>query len=494
MKYIEKINLNDQDFAFIPPAATAEQIGGIKAENATDGNVELKIDEQGKLYAPQYPDFSGKLDKNQGEDNADKVFVINTEGNLEPTEFKGSSDNRLIANVEKTENANINDSYQAKIENLKLYGKSAQGADPSPDNKQEITSVSQFDGVLTGKNLFDINKDFKIDLNSGTKRDNLITVENDILKINFLNANYHAHGAKFYCKKGKQLIFSCKAKYPSGAKVNVVFYDDIGGTQSTTTFSSNDILINITPKNNYIYIGFQSVGVVGVELYDIQLEVNDTATSYEPYQEQHVNYTPTNPMYSTLDGSISDYIDIENGKEVYNMKKYIVTGKETFFGDYASNKGYYCRYFTLNDGFGLDDVQILCNYLPWIRYVWVESKIGCSQNANNQIHLKFSNDTLGITDDTPIEEKRIAFTNYLKQLYEGENPLYVIYVVTPTEIPIDSEKLTTSKNLYSYTGTTNFLCNAPVSFNYEQSVDLVVKDLLSKVQTTGANLLYLNGK
>lgn len=351
MKYIEKINLNDQDFVFIPPAATAEQIGGIKAENATDENVELKIDEQGKLYAPQYPDFSGKLDKNQGEDNADKVFVINAEGNLEPAEFKGGSDNRLIANVEKVENANINDSYQAKIENLKLYGKSTQGAEPSPDNKQDIAAISKFSGQV----------------NNGSE------------------------------------------------------------------------------------------------------------------QSQPFTYTPTNPMYSTLDGNISDFVDVQNGNEVYNMSgEVVLDGNEDWsmsgmdYGDYVAFylNGYIARSL------------VMCNKLPHYNFE--------NSEANKEAIYIFGDGSLRIL----ILKSRLTeiSANGLKT-WLSQNSLTVAYQLeTPTKIPIDSEKLTVLRNLYTYKGTTNFLCNAPISFNYEQSVDLVIKDLLNKIQTTGANLLYLNGK
>ena len=175
------------------------------------------------------------------------------------------------------------------------------------------------------------------------------------------------------------------------------------------------------------------------------------------------------------------------------MQKYVVTGNEEFLQDYESNLGYYGRYFSLENGNGVLENQIFCNYLPYVKYSWVQQKIGCCQNAKKQIHLKFANETLGITDDTPLAEKQIAFANYLKQLYASENPLYVVVVVTPTETPIPQEQLQMLRALYTYNGVTNFLCNAPVSFSYEISQQINKQNVENRLKALEAKLLLQGG-
>lgn len=71
---------------------------------------------------------------------------------------EGASDNIIYKDVAKQLNPNITDSFQRAMWNLMLYGQSTQGADPSPTNPQEITSIKKFEGAPTGGNLFDIDK------------------------------------------------------------------------------------------------------------------------------------------------------------------------------------------------------------------------------------------------------------------------------------------------------------------------------------------------
>ena len=133
-----------------------------------------------------------KLDKNLGAENKDKVLVTDVEGNIttqNKENFEGGgttnyndlenkpqingvelsgnvtsedlgiiakNDNFLYKDVAKQLNPNITDSFQRAMWNLKLYGQSTQGADPSPTNPQSITAISQFEGAPTGKNLFDM--------------------------------------------------------------------------------------------------------------------------------------------------------------------------------------------------------------------------------------------------------------------------------------------------------------------------------------------------
>lgn len=463
MKYIEKINLNDQDFVFIPPAATAEQIGGIKAENAIDENVELKIDEQGKLYAPQYPDFSGKLDKNQGGNNADKVFVINAEGNLEPTEFKGGSDNRLIANVEKVENANINDSYQAKIENLKLYGKSTQGADPSPTNEQPITAISQFDGAPTGDNIFNPNSTDTV--SSGVysaiivnplKAQITVSITDNDTSVDITGINLGVSG-------------------------NAEYFDDlfwmIANNANVRTKTTNSKCIIYYPKT-------QETLQKLLQRFNIKVEFRATATPYTPYVAQPFTYTPTNPMYSTLDGNINDYIDIEKGIENYylgidnevNQKSWNIASQNDNFIKF--------EFANIYDNINLNvNIPVICNMFNQITVADGDSltKEGIAKGGSSFIFQVVLNKNRGILT---VED----FKTFIQEM------IIVYPLATPTKIPINPEKLTVLRNLYTYKGITNFLCNAPISFNYEQSVDLVIKDLLNKIQTTGANLLYLNSK
>lgn len=413
----------------------------------------------------------GLVNSQQGIENSGKVLGIDQDGLVVPVENAGASDNIIYKDVPKQLNPNITDSFLRAMLNLKLYGQSSQGADPSPSNKQDITAISQFEGATTGGNLFDFSQQ-----------------TTQIVRY-------------FYSKIIDNLIigqsYTASLDGDIGSIENAWFYINTTGGPNATNIIRNssgtvvrkEITFIATAKTMYLVTN-KSTNYDSINYF--QIEKGTTATSYEPYQFQPFTYTPTQNMYSTQDGSIADYVDVEKGVEVYNMQKYVVTGNEEFLQDYESNLGYYGRYFSLDNGNGVLENQIFCNYLPYVQYSWSQQKIGCCQNAKKQIHLKFANETLGITDDTPLAEKQTAFANYLKQLYESDNPLYVVVVVTPTETPIPQEQLQMLRSLYTYTGVTNFLCNAPVSFTYERSLQIVINNLENAIGQTNANIL-LNG-
>ena len=347
---------------------------------------------------------------------------------------------------------------------------------PSPTIKSEVKGVKEIDILKTGKNLFDVEK--AKDRSSWVPSINQAGYEDFMIKV----------------IKGKQYTFS----YDSTLNTGIGFYagivinqKDIANSNMSKWFyhsGLNNLIVNkhtFLATEDYVSlrIDYNGIDTALEHLKNLQLEVGDTATAYEPYAEQHVNYTPTNPMYSTQDGSISDYVDVEKGVEVYNMQKYVVTGNELFFQDYQSKSGYYGRYFDLKNGNGILTDKGFCNYLPYVTSVWSSEQIGFCQNGKSQIHLRFTNETLGITDDTPVEEKRTAFANYLKQLYASENPLYVVVVVTPTETPIPQEDLKLLKSLKTEQGVTNIFVGGEVKPTIEARYALDIASIVSKLQT-----------
>ena len=221
------------------------------------------------------------------------------------------------------------------------------------------------------------------------------------------------------------------------------------------------------------------------EVWDIlgylQIELGETATAYEPYTGQHINIALPQPLYE------NDIANVESENYEYEMQKYVVTGDEVFIQDYQNRSGYYGRYFNLKNGMGLVTDKVFCNCLNYVRLVWNSESEGVCQNSNIQIHLKFSNDRLGITDNTPVEEKRTAFANYLKQLYASGDPLYIVIKVAKTTQPIPQEDLAKLKSLKTNSGINNIFINSEVKSSiearYPQDVILAVNKLQTKLLT-----------
>lgn len=362
---------------------------------------------------------------------------------------------------------------------------------PSPTIKSEVTKIDKIDCTVCGKNLFDIKSyEFTTNLQSGKVSANKIVKVNDTtLRVQNPNVASYAVGDKFVVKANKPLIISFDILEITGTElINVVFYKETGSLLKSFEYRTIKVgtrfVIDtpITTRNNYVYIGFQSVGAGSiVTISNILLEHASIATTYEPPTEQHVNITPPQPLYE------NDIANVESENYEYEMQKYVVTGNEMFLNDYQNQAGYYGRYFNLKNGNGVLTEKIWCNYLSYIRSSWASASEGCCQNSRTQIHLKFSNDRLGITDNTPVEEKRLAFANYLKQLYASEEPLYVVGKVAKTTQPIPEDDLAKLKSLKTNAGVNNIFVGGEIKpsieARYPQDVVSAVNRLQNKLLT-----------
>lgn len=433
----------------------------------------------------------GKLDKNQGTDNVGKVMVVGEDGELTPTEYKSGSDNKLIGTVAKSSNPNITDGYQAEMMNLKLYGKSTQ-----------VTT--------TGKNLFDIDGNVNTTVNNTQGAKN--SVQNGILTSNYNSSNEALGGQLIKIENGKQYTISLNViSIGTGSSAYIAIYRNGEPIYSPNT-KVGAWKTTITATGDEILLAFGTNGGVGAKYTNIQVEEGASKTSYEPYsggqpspspqypqeitaisefsgqvnngseQTQPFTYTPTNPMYSTQDGSISDYVDVEKGVEVYNMKP--ITFNNTQMSNVAyigsTTSGYSKFTFRLPYNYVIDrkiNTIISCSALEGTQGAWYTDKINIISGDNNSKDAYYANVDGSITT----KEDFLALF---------ENDVELVYILeTPTETPIDPEQLAMLRALYTYNGVTNFLCNAPVSFDYEQSLQIVIQNIWNAIGQTNANIL-----
>lgn len=346
---------------------------------------------------------------------------------------------------------------------------------PSPTIKSEIKGVEEIDILKTGKNLFDVE--------SAKDRSNWIPSIRQVGYIDFM----------IKVIKGKQYTFSYRDKLDLGLNfyAGIVNEEDITNNipthwiyHSTSTSLINNHVTFIS-KGDHISLRVNNGGFDHIfeHLQDMQLELGDTRTTYEPYKGQHINIALPQPLYE------NDVANIESGEYEYEKQKYVVTGDEIFINDYQSQAGYYGRYFNLENGNGVYfEKTIWCNYLSYIPSSWNLASEGVCQNENTQIHLKFSNDRLGIKDDTPVEEKRLAFANYLKQLYASGDPLYVVVKVAKTTQPIPEEDLAKIKSLKTNAGVNNIFVGGEIKPSIEARYP---QDVVSAVNTLQTRLLTL---
>lgn len=486
MKYIKKFEIDNgssvEKYIPIPPIATSETIGGIKASLKTEENVEAAIDENGSLFVPEYPNLDNKVNKNgYSEEDYGKVLGTDDEGSVVLKEVKSASDNNPIGIVEKTLNPSVGDCFNSSIKNLKLYGQSTQGADPSPTNKQDVTAISEFDGNIRNSfQLFDASKIVNQEISG-------VTISSENGKINLSGTATKSFGFQYSLsnQEFKELFKLGNVYIKNNTNLNLIFTLYIRNDSGTIDYAQQNKSLEITDdllnnQQNYAQFYFFITQGTSLNGYVRPMIYQDGDGTWEPFDSnpQEVLYTTTQNMYSTQDGSIADYVDVEKGVEVYQLGAKVYDGSVdeviafgwektktvnfTIANTMANiNKAYSDRFQNFNSA-SLDQNGISNN--STLFYISIEKTLLSSIDVN-------------------------GFRTWLSQ-----NPITVIYpLATPTETPIPQEQLQMLRALHTYNGVTNFLCNSPVSFKYEQSLQIIIDNILKSINNVNVNTLLLKG-
>ena len=151
---------------------------------------------------------------------------------------------------------------------------------------------------------------------------------------------------------------------------------------------------------------------------------------------------------------------VEQGGQIgwlYGTKKYTVTGSENYiFGGAQYYSGISTNmYITAVKNMSGEGV---CRRLKSIIGIWDKSnntKDGFCINSGNQIHMRFFNNLLGVSDDATMEEKKAAYIAYLKKEYEKGTPYEIVYQsLEPEFIPLPQSEQNAIRALKTYYPTT----------------------------------------
>lgn len=239
----------------------------------------------------------------------------------------------------------------------------------TPDSSAEVQSVGDYDSDTgkyvipissRGKNLFDYSKvsGQMIQVTDNGLRINGYAATTPITPEMFLEMTGLKEGDKITASLNKTIVsgtvnvmfgvFMFYAKTDSGASD---FYlieasqqnSDLSVTSTTIPYGFNSNNYN----NLYIYGGFNSSdGVTGVfDLYNIQVELGNTQTNYEPYEEPiKTNIYLDEPLRKV--GNYTDYIDFQN-KLLYRVIKKGQINADTNFSQFSNVTDYSAFY--IND-------------------------------------------------------------------------------------------------------------------------------------------------
>lgn len=311
---------------------------------------------------------------------------------------------------------------------------------PSPDYPQEIASVGENGSIgieITGKNLFDLSKEYTDDSNVNT-----IT---------------------FTLKPSTKYTLS--TDFPTTANVASIYF---GGSSSDTngvwkdrpktfkTDSSGNITVKIrTRKQDNAPAIFNEV-LNGV--YHIQLEEGNTATSYEPYKTSTTTIPLSNGLpgipvssggnYTDKNGQqyICDEIDFARGKYVQRVWKGVFDGSS-------------------DEEWGIGSSYFVSYKLP----SEMSSREGFSnQYTGNKIRIGNNNNTAIIIFDLDYFEKKLS--NWEAHL--AQHPLVVMtYLDAPIETDLTQEQLKAYKSLTTFKPTSIISNDAGAKMEVEYAED-----------------------
>lgn len=320
---------------------------------------------------------------------------------------------------------------------------------PSPDYPQEITCVEEVDCLITGANLFDM---------SSAVIGSIASEGQEITSVNYTRSDYIPIVPGTKISRTDSSITGTTGNF---------FYDI--NKNYLSNISGTGIGLDV-PENAYYYRF-----VFANSLTELMVNEGETLLPYEPYQSQHVQFTPPAPLYSILDGSVADYVDVARGKYVYQLEKTLVTSSNIdSLHDYGSyGNGFYFRF-----GDKITDVSNsgICREIKTGFFGNVQALVFSDTTYLYAIHMFESAKTI----------------DEIKQWLDEISGLNIVYqLATPTEQDIPAETLEALQALKTFNGVTNIFCNAPVSAQYEQSVQIVMNKILeqlNKLQTQTLNL------
>lgn len=367
---------------------------------------------------------------------------------------------------------------------------------PSPNYPQEITKIEEVDCNVVGKNLYDSSQyPSYTNVNGMTIQ---YDSDEDCFILNGTCTNLYGFRDEKFIRKANSTNYTVSAEYLSGefsipdsGYLVAYFGKSTDGTDRTNWMNTPNITKQTVQQTGLLdmpYIRdfwfFITEGVTCNNLkVRVQLEVGKTAIAYEPYQSQHVQFTPPAPLYSLLDGSVADYVDVARGKYVYQLADVTFDGSEDEV--WAKNSGAdYTYQITLPDIAPVmvsDGSEIISD-----RFIAKTSGTTLSSGqfrrggdgVNNVLVFRYD----GLTTDD---------LDGWKTWLQSNNIFAVYQLATATEQDIPAETLEALQALKTFNGVTNIFCNAPVSAQYEQSVQIVMNKILeqlNKLQTQTLNL------
>lgn len=417
------------------------------------------------------PDFAtqmqGKLDKQQGVENAGKALVVGQDGNVIPSEVQSFSNDgiAIINTMSGKTSLLIPDSAERITKNFKLLGKSEQAGTPTPENPIEIKNIGKYnektgkydiDVSITGKNLFDIStcENGKV-LNSNAE---VINNENALLS-DFIPCFENTE----YCRTN--VGFTVIAFYDY--KKNKIGYLNEFNNNFRTPSKCKYFRFSLNKSHTNFNIAMANVG--------------NKLMEYEPYRKPQ---TVTLSLDQPLRG-IGDYKDVITKDGIIRRIKHLeFNGSENWILHPLTDKEK-TQSFGLSQSVSFEALgKMNCNRFIYIRTVWGADEEGVDIFGRVNIYFNIKK-----TKASTVEE----FKTWLSQ----NNIVLEAVLTEPIIEPLPEEIKTQLSNLHTYYPTTIISNDANTEIEVEyvadtkNYIDNKLKELVTANMQNTANLLSL---
>lgn len=355
------------------------------------------------------------------------------------------------------ENVVLSGSSNHQLVELKVFGKSTQGAEPSPENPQEIESVGDGGSVvidLLGRNLV---SSFVSNSNAEQYSPSLFC-EADGLKPNteYVISFVAENGHRFY--KNEYLFAGGGFVTGTGERQFIVAttLPDIDKNNSKMYQSGNGWIIFKNATDNTIVPVFK----------DVQIEFGAKMTDYEPYKaKQTLTLTtdkelPGIPVknaasanYTDENGKmwVCDEVDFERGVYVQRIGKYEFTGNEPL-EDYDDGKNTGCIFTKL----GISPIKIntpltssnlsnaMCNVAT------ISTQAVCDTAEESKISFSQWGSSKYVYFNAKVHGDATTLIAAMKAAHSAGKPYYFIYELeTPVETALTAEQIAAYKELHT---------------------------------------------
>lgn len=243
--------------------------------------------------------------------------------------------NALIGSASGTTQVTVDDAWEGPIPGLEIAGKSEQGADPSPDNPQEIVSTDVTAVTVTGANLFDtsalVSKNASWTVSSDKRQ---ITVTGSIgyarvysnIPVQLIAGKTVTVSA---CISNENPDVNVGAQIEAGQPDGKPLYFNISSSGSREFSIPENIVeakARLVANNSNTVLDTPNT----VTFTDVMLNIGDTALPWEPYRSKTAAITLTEPLRGI--GDVRDRLMCKDG--VWGVGRKIVplilNGSETW--------------------------------------------------------------------------------------------------------------------------------------------------------------------